>query len=531
MNKLYCILLIVIFCRCGDDKKSYLSLSDDTLTYAWDGKEQEIFVYAEDAWWLSSSVPSWITVYPSQGYETARLTIAVSTNKTQKQRSATIRVNTSSESQDLLITQNAQEELAFVGCKWYEVDASGTELSVDMNRNVTCQLKILPQEAEKWVFPVEDSGMGSIGGGSGFDSFGTQTLVLRIAENRQQEERQAEVIIYNTRYELSDTLYVTQKAGSTDYYCDGDVVCLQQASQGDVNLVVMGDGFVGDDLAKGGRYEVAMKQATDYFFSIEPYQSYRDYFHIHMVVAESAEAGVGQQSGWGRVNNKFGSTFGTGTEITCNDDLVFEYAYQVEELPHNKPVTILVVLNSTKYAGTTYLYADGNAIALCPMSEEESPNDFEGLVHHEAGGHGFGFLCDEYVYYPQTIPSYRVQEIKEWQKWGYQMNLDFTDDTSVILWKDFIGVDKYSGVGAYEGGFEYQYGVWRPEENSCMNNNVPYFNAQSRWCIVNRIMQLSDINYSIQDFMQEDHVSLPETKGFSSVDWRPLGSPLLIRNR
>ena len=46
-------------------------------------------------------------------------------------------------------------------------------------------------------------------------------------------------------------------------------------------------------------------------------------------------------------------------------------------------------------------------------------------------------------------------------------------------------------MGVYEGGYEYQYGVWRSEENSCMNNNVPYFNVQSRWAIVNRIMKFS----------------------------------------
>mgnify|MGYP000479557860 CR=1 FL=1 len=88
----------------------------------------------------------------------------------------------------------------------------------------------------------------------------------------------------------------------------------------------------------------------------------------------------------GTINNKFGTTFGDGTAITCNADLCFEYARKIKELPSDKPLTIIMSLNSTKYAGTTYLYANGNSIALCPMSEEASPNDFEGLIHHEAGG-------------------------------------------------------------------------------------------------------------------------------------------------
>lgn len=110
------------------------------------------------------------------------------------------------------------------------------------------------------------------------------------------------------------------------------------------------------------------------------------------------------------------------------------------------------------------------------------------------------------------------------------MNLDFTNDTSAILWKDFIGTDKYEMVGAYEGGFEYQYGVWRPEENSCMNNNIPYFNAQSRWCITKRIMELSDIQYNIQKFMEDDQIPpIARTKSVVSPDSKPLGSPILIR--
>lgn len=186
-----------------------------------------------------------------------------------------------------------------------------------------------------------------------------------------------------------------------------------------------------------------------------------------------------------------------------------------------------MVLNSDKYAGTAYLYQDGNSIALCPMSTAEPPNDFEGIVHHEAGGHAFGFLCDEYVYNQSEMPEERKNSIKEWQKQGFHLNLDFTNDLDKILWKDFIGIDKYTPVGAYEGGYEYQFGVWRSEENSYMNNNIPYYNVQSRWCIVNRIMQLSDIEFTIQDFIKNDNPIYPTgSRGLNNWDdFVPLGNP------
>ena len=69
-----------------------------------------------------------------------------------------------------------------------------------------------------------------------------KTLRLKVAENRKDEERKAKVVIYNEVYGLSDTLYVTQKEGGT-CLSDGGYQLLQRASMGNVNLVVMGDGF------------------------------------------------------------------------------------------------------------------------------------------------------------------------------------------------------------------------------------------------------------------------------------------------
>lgn len=111
------------------------------------------------------------------------------------------------------------------------------------------------------------------------------------------------------------------------------------------------------------------------------------------------------------------------------------------------------------------------------------------------------------------------------------MNLDFTNDTSTILWKDFIGLEKYPQVGAYQGGYEYAYGVWRSEENSCMNNNIPYFNVQSRWIIVNRIMKLSKKSFTLQDFMKSDSQTSPNaaTRAIPQKLFRTLGEPIWIK--
>lgn len=400
------------------------------------------------------------------------------------------------------------------------VDALGDEVGILVNATVD----FLFDFSQDWVTEGENSDSNSL--------LDQRYLYVQIAENRDEKERYAEVIIYNESHNLSDTLFVIQM-GAEERLFDGDYRQLQQASLGKANLVIMGDGFTSDYLLES-RYGEIMEQATEYFFSIEPFTSYRDYFNVYMVVAESEDEGIGEVGALGSstIKNKFGTSFGQGTAITCDDDLVFEYARKIPTLSVDMPITVIVVLNSTKYAGTTYLYSNGNSIALCPMSMEESPNDFEGLIHHEAGGHGFGFLCDEYIYYPQTIPAAQVQDIKDWQKLGFQMNLDFTNDATSVLWKDFIGIEKYeSMVGIYEGGYEYQYGVWRAEENSCMNNNIPYFNVQSRWSIVRRIMELSDLDFNLSDFIENDNPIYPvedvSTRG--CTNFIPLASPIMIQ--
>ena len=422
------------------------------------------------------------------------------------------------------VTQEAKAHLTFIGEKNYMLSALEDTLKVEVKNNIPFDIIVL-DEGDNWI-----SEMNNI-----FPSLNIgNELFFQIEENNGNVIREANIVISNEEYHLSDTLSIVQQAndGDSKQYVDGSYYIVNESLKGKVNVVVVGDGFTRGDLNKDGYYENSLNKAIEYFFSIEPYKSYREYFNVYMVIAESKEKGVGEKNlfGGSTINNKFGTAYGNGTEIVCNDELILEYAGKIKELPENKPKTVLVVLNSDKYAGTAYLYRNGNSIALCPMSTAEPPNDFEGIVHHEAGGHAFGFLCDEYVYNQSEMPEERKNSIKDWQKEGFHLNLDFTNDLDKILWKDFIGYEKYSPVGAYEGGYEYQYGVWRSEENSCMNNNIPYYNVQSRWCIVNRIMQLSDIEFSVQDFINNDNPVYPVSGRALNVweDFRPLGNPVWI---
>ncbi len=290
-------------------------------------------------------------------------------------------------------------------------------------------------------------------------------------------------------------------------YEDGDVVVLSRATKGSVNLIFMGDGFTQKDLGVGGYYEESIRKGVEYFFNIEPYKSYRDYFNVYMVVAESPKEGipVGEASA---NQTKFGTYFRaeTGTIIECDRNLVISYVGKTG-VPTDKEFTSIVVLNSTRYAGSNTTDGYNRSVALCPMTVSENKS-LETAIHHEAGGHGFGLLLDEYVG-PDKLTEVDKLVIKEYQKVGRYLNVDFTDDTSQILWKDFIGLEKYKGVGAYEGA-TYPTGIWRCESTSCMrNSSIAYYNVQSRWAIVSRIMRLSGKEFTMQDFIASDNVTPP----------------------
>jgi len=523
---LFCLFL----CGCSDNEgdTGFLSLTRTSITFDWTGDEKEMLEVVANEEWDMTSIPDWLTLDIGKNGGSTSLYFTAERNETDSNRSCTIIFFTQSQEQVLSITQSAQSRLVFSGEKEYRLGFSETELKVDVEANVRYDVKI----SADWL-TLGDEGsfnddLTSIGKASILGGIG-DSLTVQVAENTSRESRTAQVIISNETYSLSDTLTVIQAGNPnpTEYYADGSYIQIRQATKGDgVNLFLMGDGFTKEYLTVGGRYEEYMKQAADYFFSIEPYSSYQEYFNVYAVMAESEGEGIRGENG-NRVTTKFQCEYGNGTAITCNDEACFEYAEKVEGASE-KPMTLIVVLNSEKYAGTTYLYSDGNSIALCPMSREERPNDFEGVIHHEAGGHGFGFLCDEYVYYQREMPEGRKQDIRAWQALGFQMNLDFTDNLTEILWKDFIGIDKYKDVGAFEGGYEYQYGVWRPEENSCMNNNIPYFNVQSRRAIVQRIMNLAGELFALDDFIANDNVSLPE-EDISRVALQPvspLGAPV-----
>lgn len=308
----------------------------------------------------------------------------------------------------------------------------------------------------------------------------------------------------------------THECSVTQYgyeYGEDEWITLQKATKGNkggINIVLLGDGFNAKDIASG-EYLNDIKQEVEYFFGIEPYKTYRDYFNVYTAIPLSTESGVGT------VNtiryNRFNTTFTGGVGLKADYDEVFSYALGAPTVNKSNlnQTLIIIVPNSTDYGGICQMWEDGSAIAFCPQSTYGYPLDTRGVIQHEAGGHGFGKLGDEYIYHNAFIDFCdctccgHVLEFNGAKSLGWYDNLELTGKMHSVGWSHLIFDDRYSDiVDIYEGGYMHNRGVFRSEPNSCMNNDIPYYSTISRESIVKRIKAYAGETYSFEDFVKND---------------------------
>ena len=296
-------------------------------------------------------------------------------------------------------------------------------------------------------------------------------------------------------------------------YGEDEWITLQKATKGrngGINIVLLGDGYNAKDLASGD-YLKHVKQEMEYFFGIEPYKTYRNYFNVYTAIPLSTESGVGT------VNtiryNRFSTTFTGGVGLKADYDEIFSYALGAPTVNKGnlKETLIIIVPNSTDYGGICQMWPDGSAIAFCPLSTYDYPLDTRGVVQHEAGGHGFGKLGDEYIYHNAFIDACgcsccgHVMEFNNAKALGWYDNLSLTGKMHNVGWSHLIFDDRYSDiVDIYEGGYMHNRGVFRSEQNSCMNNDIPYYSTISRESIVKRIKRYAGETFSFEEFVKYD---------------------------
>ena len=344
-----------------------------------------------------------------------------------------------------------------------------------------------------------------------------------------------------------DTLFIYQEGASdgyqsSDYSQDGKVSQLNIASQGKgIPIVIMGDGFVDKEIADGS-YSRTINQAMEHLFSEEPIKSLREYFDVYQVTAVSKR-------------NIFDGTsstvFGTVPDhqtmgIDVDASQVMKYVKKVEGIDSIHALAV-VIMNMNINKGVTYMMASNKisdysySIALCPVIDSLKSEMFRSVLVHEAVGHGFAKLADEYVRSTEgSATDDDIKELKErHEKYGWFLNVDSEKDSTKVLWTKFIYDAEFSNekIGTYEGGYTFFKGVYRPSEESMMRSNDAPFNAPSRQVIYNKVMKMAlDRTPTYQEFVEFDKAHKPTTWKYrdrtrqSGGDiWRPAPPRIIWR--
>ncbi len=355
---------------------------------------------------------------------------------------------------------------------------------------------------------------------------GKHELKLTFAEMPQgSATREGEVV-----FKLVDKDYRTRcKVTQYDYeYAEDQILTLQSASKGNgVNLVFLGDGYNAKDISEG-KLLTNINEAVEHFFNIEPYKTYRDYFNVYTGISVSPESGVGGVNTI--IHNRFNTTAKGGVSLGGRNgesdfNMIFEYACKAPTVSNSNLDETLVVMipNTEDYGGICYMWDGGAAIAYCPMSNYGYPMDFRGVIQHEAGGHGFGKLGDEYIYHNAFIDACgctccgHVEALMGAFSKGWFQNLSLTGKMNEVPWSHLIFHEKYNQiVDIFEGGFMHNRGVFRSEQNSCMNNDIPYYSTISREVIVKRIKAIAGEEYSFEEFVANDVIEAGQVESEST---------------
>ena len=310
---------------------------------------------------------------------------------------------------------------------------------------------------------------------------------------------------------------ITQAAYGTaltkTYYSNGHKLVLNAASAGytPLNIVILGDGYKKRDLMQGGKFERSARSAMDAFFSVEPYKSFKDRFNVYAVAYESANEGPRLESASASSHSTYFESYykgGGNTYVNCSDNgkskmkSVVQNTLGLSGDAYYRTIVIALINTSEAVGSTDYpsmttssSLGDGYASFAIAMLAANSTGT-NGLIRHEAGGHAFGRLGDEY-----PVSWYTVDLVNERHKVGFYRNVATSQD----YWSAFTDADYGSAEVTYD---KYgSYATYRStHESGIMWNNNGQFNAVSRHAIYERIIKQSQGAgaYSWDSFLEWD---------------------------
>lgn len=512
---LFCVVSLLVCWCCSDDGKEdniiplELEISQESFRVTNAAVSVKLEITSNGDWELKRDA-EWYDFSTATGSGNASVDIAIQANPGNLLRKGYIVLQGQGMEKKIILTQAALE---------LEVDKG--ELSGGKGGD-NFEVKVLSNGP--WVV-VKDSAWIHVEPAQGQDTgFFRVTLEPNPSFNRKGK-------IYVKSGAIARYIAIRQAGEQGGWYSDGEVRIYREEDAGNpIKLAFMGDGFIEDDLMIGGAYEQAMGEAIEAYFDVEPYKTYRNYFCPYIVYACSQERGASTLKPGGdmevRKNTAFGVSITRGESGMKGDmDKIVRYARKIPEMNTEK-AAIVVLSNDHRYAGTCFQWSNGQTVALVPMNRDlRPPGGVQHLVAHEAGGHGFGLLADEYSTNNANLPANKKGELENAHRNGMNLNVTATKDPANVFWHDFIERPGYELVDFFEGAFYYTKGVWRSEDRTCMVDNILYYSLACRLAIVKRIKSIAGEPFELDDFILKDIQKKPTPEQLTTRTLTPYRYP------
>ena len=533
--------LLIIGCS-EDEAGITLKTSGTTELYSVTNQSADIKFTAGGSW-TASCAADWLTVSPKSGKAGDNIITVATTATNRTGNSRVSHVTIESDGIQKTVTVKQRGEYAFFDLDELNVPSEGAIFTVGFRTNMNELQLYASSSLMDWLKnPNADVRTRT----EYKDSYTFQFLPN---ESTNARDGALFFIMKDTAGNLLalDTLFVYQEGRdpgymSSDYSEDGKVELLNKATEGKgIPIVLMGDGFVDQEIADS-TYSKVMNQAMENLFSEEPIKSLRNYFNVYQVTAVSSR---------NRFDGISSTALGTipdhqtmGIEVDAK--AVMKYVKKVENIDSINTLAV-IILNTNINRGVTYMIGSDKkdynySIALCPMIDSLKSETFRQVLTHEAVGHGFAKLADEYV--RSTEGSATDEDIKtlkdRHERLGWFLNVDSEKDSTKVIWTQFIYDPEFANekIGIYEGGYTFFKGVYRSSEESMMRSNNAPFNAPSRQAIYNKVMKLGlGKTATYEEFVAFDKEHKPTVWHYESrtrqgreVPWRPAPPRIIWKN-
>lgn len=254
-----------------------------------------------------------------------------------------------------------------------------------------------------------------------------------------------------------------------------DTVFENGDSSNRVDMIFIGDGYTASQI--GTDYVDHVDATLSHFFdSNVPFTRYQSFFNAYRVNVISNESGADDPVNGITVDTALDASYNTGGTDRCLYFNTGKANTAVNAALAGSGIDIdvrLGTVNSAKYGGCGgqwAVYAGANS----------SANE---IAIHEVG-HSFGRLADEYFY---TDDTYTGSEPTRW-------NLTTSPESG--KWDRWVGYEDpdtdIGPIGYYEGGGYYEFGLYRPSDNSKMRALNRAFDAISREKFIYEIYEEAD---------------------------------------